>query len=149
MRVAAHPEATWDALKRVTPSEAPPLRALFALRGLPAAAGTPILEQMLRAGFELLGEEAPRQLVAGATGQPWRLLRRLERTPWADANRPDLARMALDFRLVGDRLATETRVFVADEAARRKFARYWLVVRHASGLTRRSWLHAVKRRAEN
>ena len=43
---------------------------------------------------------------------------------------------------------TETRVQLTDEAARRAFRRYWFVVRLFSGLVRRSWLAAAKRRAE-
>ena len=48
----------------------------------------------------------------------------------------------------GARLETETRVFLTDAAARRRFGAYWLVVRPFSGLTRRLWLRAAKRRAE-
>ena len=33
-------------------------------------------------------------------------------------------------------------------AARRRFGAYWLVIRPFSGLVRRRWLHAAKRRAE-
>lgn len=60
--------------------------------------------------------------------------------------------MALDFTATpdgdGTLLATETRVFLTDERSRRRFAAYWLVVRPFSGLVRRSWLAAAKRRAE-
>jgi hypothetical protein len=35
-----------------------------------------------------------------------------------------------------------------DAAARRAFAHYWLVVRPGSGAVRRSWLRAIRRRAE-
>jgi hypothetical protein len=48
----------------------------------------------------------------------------------------------------GTLLTTETRVLATDPASRRRFRRYWLVIRAGSGLTRRSWLRAAKRRAE-
>ena len=60
--------------------------------------------------------------------------------------------MAMDVRVVpegrGSRMETETRIFLTDVAARRRFAAYWLVVRPFSGLLRRSWLQAARRRAE-
>jgi hypothetical protein len=45
-------------------------------------------------------------------------------------------------------LTTETRVLALDEESRRRFARYWLVIRPWSGLVRREWLGAIRRRAE-
>ncbi len=48
----------------------------------------------------------------------------------------------------GTVLRTETRVQTTDAGARRRFRVYWAVVGWGSGATRRSWLAAVKRRAE-
>ncbi len=48
-----------------------------------------------------------------------------------------------------DGLTTETRVFATDSRARRRFAVYWRVIYPGSALIRRSWLDAIKRRAEN
>jgi hypothetical protein len=48
----------------------------------------------------------------------------------------------------GTLLTTETRVLATDEAARRRFGRYWRVIRPGSGAIRRSWLRAAARRAE-
>ena len=45
-------------------------------------------------------------------------------------------------------LSTETRVHVADPAARRKFRRYWFVVRPFSGVIRILLLRAARKRAE-
>ena len=52
------------------------------------------------------------------------------------------------FRSRPGRLSTETRVHVSDPVSRRKFQRYWRVVRPFSGLIRMSILRAAKRRAE-
>jgi hypothetical protein len=61
--------------------------------------------------------------------------------------------MAMDLRAVpegeGARLETETRICLTDASARRRFGAYWLVIRPFSGLIRRSWLRAAKKRAED
>jgi hypothetical protein len=54
----------------------------------------------------------------------------------------------IDFRIADAHLSTETRVHVADPAARRKFRRYWFVIRPFSGLIRILLLRAARRRAE-
>ena len=64
------------------------------------------------------------------------------------------AKMAANFRLAptagrrAPRLSTETQVACTDAASARRFARYWWLIRPASGAIRRSWLAAIKRRAE-
>ncbi len=45
-------------------------------------------------------------------------------------------------------LETETRVFVTDAGTLRAFAAYWRTIYPGSALIRRSWLEAVRRRAE-
>lgn len=60
---------------------------------------------------------------------------------------PGYAKMALNFAFDGDTLSTETRVLLTDEASRRAFRRYWLVIRPFSGLIRRLWLRGIDRRA--
>jgi hypothetical protein len=62
--------------------------------------------------------------------------------------RPDTCKAVVDFRIEPPFLTTETRVHVADPAARRKFARYWRVIRPFSGLIRILMLRGAKRRAE-
>ena len=137
------------AVRAVTPADAPVLRVLFALRGLPARGGESLWEQLLRVGFVEVGKAPGRELVAGAVGRPWRLTERLRLVPDFRAfDDPGWAKMALGFWWDGRVLSTETRIRLTDEPARRAFARYWRVVRPASALTRRSWLAAARRRAE-
>ena len=66
--------------------------------------------------------------------------------------RPGFAKAALSFTFSAEgratRAATETRVQATDDAARRAFGRYWLVVGPFSGLIRRRWLAAIAARAE-
>ena len=70
----------------------------------------------------------------------------------ADNGREALGRMDETMRRVSDaaggtRLTTETRVFAPDRSVRRRFALYWTAIRPGSGMIRRMWLRAVKRRA--
>ena len=150
IRVDADPTAMLEAVRATTPAEAPLLRALFALRGLPAAAARPIWAQLLAGGFTALAEDPGRELVAGAVGRPWILWERLRRdVDFAVFAEPGWAKMALGFHAADGLLTTETRVLLTDEAARSAFARYWLVVSPLSALTRRSWLAAARRHAES
>ncbi|HSI97482.1 MAG TPA: hypothetical protein VK926_03900, partial [Gaiellaceae bacterium] len=63
-------------------------------------------------------------------------------------DRPDVAKAVIDFRVEPSLLSTETRVHVPDPGSRRKFRRYWLVIRPFSGLIRILMLRAARRRAE-
>jgi hypothetical protein len=45
-------------------------------------------------------------------------------------------------------LTTETRVLCTDPGARRRFRRYWALIRPASGAIRVAGLRAIRRRAE-
>jgi hypothetical protein len=88
------------------------------------------------------------------TGQFWRLRSRRELDTPTTANeflgysRPDVCKAVVDFRISSNLLSTETRVHVGDPASRRRFRRYWLVIRPFSGLIRILLLRAARRRAE-
>ena len=147
--IGVPPERVWAAMHAFTPAETPLARILFRLRGLPVVRDRPVLEQMLPLGFTVIAEEPPRELVLGAVGTPWRPAGGLR--PYESAD-PGTVGMRLSFRVEphdgGTLLATETTVEPLDAAARRAFAHYWLVVRPGSGAVRRSWLRAIRRRAE-
>ena len=142
--VDAPPDRALAAALAVTPSEAPLLRALFALRGLRSPAALPVWEAMARVFTPV---DATTYV---AVGQPWHLMRRPRRgEDFAAFSEPGWAKLAMDWRAQDGRLVTETRVLLTDDGARRAFRRYWLVVRPFSALVRRSWLKAAKRRAES
>ena len=146
--VDAPGERILAALREVTLGELPVSRALFRLRGLGGAAGGSVLDQLPR-GIATLADDPGRELVLGAVGRPWRPGGGM--VPGADPRAfetPGYARMALAFEFAGGELSTETRVLCTDAASRRRFRLYWLVVRPFSGLIRREWLRAIKRRAE-
>jgi hypothetical protein len=140
IRIAAPPERIYSAIRDVTASEIRFFQILTAIRCmgrcgetesiLHAPAAKPILDVALRSGFHMLIDDAPRELVIGTRVAPRTLA-------------------VMNFHVDGDGLVTtETRVFAETDAARRKFAIYWRFIRPGSGIIRRSWLEAIKRRAE-
>ena len=50
---------------------------------------------------------------------------------------------------MGSRLTTETRVLASDPGVLRRFTAYWTLIHPGSDLLRRSWLAAIRRRAES
>jgi hypothetical protein len=150
------PAARIDAaLRSVAIADIPVARALWWLRRFGRTygdAGKPFI------GGELPGvvlEDVPEEgIVLGLTGQFWRPLgARDPRSPttaegFLAYSRPDACKAVVDFRVGTASLSTETRVHVADPAARRKFRYYWFVVRPFSGLIRILLLRAARQCAE-
>jgi hypothetical protein len=148
IRVAASPARALAAARETELNDVPLVRALVRLRGLGAARPGPVWEALRAEGFRQLGDDT---LVL--VGKPWlRGGERLAVDDFAAFAEPGWAKMALDLRAEPDdggaRLTTETRVLLTDRGSRRRFAAYWLVVRPFSGLIRRRWLRAARRRAE-
>ncbi len=165
--VCAPPERVFQVLKQVTPDDAPLFRFLMAIRALPTRILTgmsfrmeqrrSVLDQFLGAGFLLLAEDADRELVVGRIAQFWKLTGGSSAVvsrsgEFVDFEKPGFAKAALNFWLATEgartRVRTETRIRATDEDSRQKFFRYWLVIGLGSGLIRRSWLKAIKRKAE-
>jgi hypothetical protein len=159
--IDAMPAHVWQTLLEVKASDIRFFRALTTIRrfGRPgpesilnAPEGMPILDVALRTTFVRLAEEPMRELVVGTT---------LRAPPGATEPRtpneyrdvgPGFAVAAMNFYIEPDNqggsiLTTETRVFAADPASRRRFARYWSVIYPGSALIRREWLRAVERGA--
>jgi hypothetical protein len=128
------------ALRGVTFGEVPLMRVLLLLRGSgrPAADET-VLGAISRRARTL--EDVPGEgIVLSLGGRFWRVR-------GGGGDEPPAAAV-IDFRVEPGRLTTETRVHVDDPRSRRKFARYWRVIRPFSALTRILVLRAAKRRAE-
>jgi hypothetical protein len=137
IHIEAPPERIDAALRAVTLADSPVTHTLVRMRGLGRAADRPFLAGLERRGTVL--EDAPGQgIVVRLAGDFWR----------RHGEQGNACQAVVDFRIDGPLLSTETRVHVPDAGDRRKFGRYWLVVRPFSGLTRRLILRAVKRRAE-
>jgi hypothetical protein len=161
--INATPEAVWDALHAVRLTGLPVTLLLSAVRFLPvllAGGGRnhlrdrPFVEAL---PVPLLSSEPPRALVFGGALQAWRLTGG-ERPPDLDADglrawsERGWVKAAMDFRLTplgnGTVLSSETRVLSTDDATRRRFAAYWLVVRPGSTAIRWEVLTAVELRAQ-
>ncbi len=140
------PERALELALHLPAAPDPVVRALLRLRGL--RTDTQIRDFFVSQGFEPL-EQTATTFVVGVVSTPWRPRGGLGRF---DAPRPGTVRIVADFRAVpgqdgGSVLSTETRVAAVDDAARRAFRRYWLVIGPFSKLIRRRWLAAVARRA--
>ena len=162
LRIQASPSTVFRAIKEATPEEVRFLRLLTRLRSLGDChrpdEHEPILTALTDRGFLLLGETSERELVLGTVGQFWKLsggprteLPRPELFEALDA--PGYAKATINFHVQdgGDGwslLRTETRILTQDPAVRRNFGLYWRLIRPGSGLIRREWLRAIKRRAE-
>jgi len=127
------------ALREVTFRDVPLVRALLFARGEGRhRSQDPVVTTMVPRATVV--EDAPGHgIVLSVTGQFWRLRGRGPEPP---------ATAVVDFRSEPGRLSTETRVHITDPVSRRKFVRYWRIVRPFSGLIRVSVLRAAKRRAE-
>lgn len=140
IRIAASPERIYAAIRQVTAGEIRFFRILTTIRCLGrcrekesilhAPDAKPILDVATGSGFRILAGDPPRDLVFGTRVTPQTLA-------------------VMNFHIEPDgRVTTETRVFASTDAARRSFAVYWRIIRPGSGIIRRSWLEAIKRRAE-
>ena len=169
VEVAADPERIYTGAKELQPSEVSLVHRLFELRSLPArlagrtemrfVAGRTLLEQMQGLGFVLLEDRPDEEFILGLVGQFWRpraglTFLPITRDEFLKFATPGYARAVVSLRIEPRAagtcsLCTETRIAVTDAASRRKFAVYWFLIRPGSGIIRRMWLRAVKRRAES
>lgn len=109
-----------------------------------------------RAGFRVIAERAPEELVIGLLGKFWTprggLNAEVSTAHFASGPPAGYALAGWNFSVaprVDGRtdLRTETRVWCAPDA-RARFKAYWLFVRPGSGLIRRAMLRAIRREAE-
>jgi hypothetical protein len=176
--VRAAPAVVFAAIREADLGGGPLTRVLLAIRALPAALlaigrspGAAAVEwrarrasqgrvlrlaDFERAGFRVLAEQAPWELMIGLLGKFWTprggLCTEVTRAHFASGPPPGHALAGWNFTVAphgagGSVLCTETRVRCAPDA-RVRFRAYWLVVRPGSGLIRRAMLRAIRREAE-
>lgn len=155
--VQAPREEVWRALQRCRWIDLRWSRVLFAARGLwsPSAASARILHG---GPVRLAVSEEGRYLAGIRVARPWRpipvdgpAVRSLEEL--ASFGEPRWLKFGLDFTLTDladgrTLLETSTICQATDEAARRRFGRYWALIRPFSGLIRIELLATVARVAE-
>ena len=164
--VNAPPQRAWTAVRGMDAGRSPIVRALLALRALPTllARGRSTdgggrgmtIDRLLEGGFVLLAEDEPRELVLGLVGRFWTPgggIVRVAPDAFASFDKPGYAVAAWNFTILpaadGSLVATETRIRCTDDDARRRFRRYWRLVRPFSGWTRREMLRIIRNDAES
>lgn len=160
--VLAPADAALRAIREVTAREIRLFRFLTWLRrmGQPGPASLlnpppdePILDVALRSGFVELAS-SPREIVVGScVMKPPHTRPPTTPDEFRTISGPGYAKAVMNFRIEQSPLAmcvvtTETRVVATDAQTRKKFFFYWWSIRWGSGLIRRMWLRAIRRRAE-
>jgi hypothetical protein len=154
-RIDSDQATVWRALSQLRFEQLPITRALLAIRHL-RSQPLPLDRPLFMDGpVQMLVLDAPNYALGGAIIQPWR--RGSVRYPvasladFAEFDEPGWAKCLTDFDLApvnnATLLTTSTRVYCTDADARRRFRRYWLLIRGGSGLIRRDMLATVDRLA--
>jgi len=157
-RLAIHaPSERIDAAVRtVSLTDIPIARALWGVRRFGRSYGDaarPFVDGALENAV-VLDDVPGAGIVLGLTGQFWRIrggdpgIRARTAEEFLVYARPDACKAVIDFRIGRSLLSTETRVHVPDPESRRKFRRYWFVIKPFSGLIRILFLRTARRRAE-
>lgn len=151
VKVDAEPGEVWPALRAFDLSSSPIVRLLFTLRGM---RGAYTFSALQRSGFRVLAEVPERSLALGVIARPWKLhggvLAIDDASEWIAFDEPGYAKISWTFELVptpsgGTEVSTETRVHCTDEASRKSFARYWMLVGPFSSLIRSEMLRKLRR----
>ena len=163
--MTASPERVYQAIRDVTAREILLFRTLTWLRRfgragpegiLNALEHLPLLEIAVRTSFLELAAEPEHEIVIGTLVMApagWRPQSSATPAAFQVPDAPGFAKAAMNFRVeqAGPGVVvvtTETRVYATDPRTCRRFATYWRVIHPGSALTRRTWLRAIRLRAE-
>jgi hypothetical protein len=166
--VNSSPGAIFDAAMKVTANEMPIATAIGTLRYLPGRLlgrkppsddGAPFIATLLSSGTVILEEEHEREIVFGSAGkyhqltdQEPRLFETAEQFLTFDD--PGYQKLVMSLRVEPtatpgrNRLVLEHRTHPLSETSRRKFRRYWRVIKPSGAFVTKQLLQAIKRRAE-
>ena len=166
IHIDASPDRVYRAVREVTAGEISLFQLLTRIRRfgrsgpesiVNAPDALPILDVATRTTFLVLADDVPREVVIGTVviaPSGWRRADAATPEAFAALAQPGFATALMNFRIEPDArgtslLSTETRVFATDATARRHFAVYWRIIYPGSAIIRRSWLRAIRRRAES
>jgi hypothetical protein len=166
IEVDAPPDRIFEAIHNVTADDIFLFRTLIAVRRFgrkgPESILNPsehqsILDVATRTTFVVVADAPPRELVVGtvvAAPAEARRTGRLTRDLFYRKLQPGVALATMNFLVTPlgptrSRVSTETRVFANTPETARRFAVYWRVIHPGSDIIRRSWLRAIKRRAND
>ena len=165
IRINAAPGRVLDMVSRIDPGDFPLAKLFLHLRAVPvrivAMMGKEVGPRRVDAGFGLhdfipLGRDTDRELAFGLVGRFWEAsggLIRVEASAFRAFSTPKVAKLVMTFVAEpdgrsGTRLKTRTCVHCPDDASRRSFTPYWVLIRIPSGLIRRMLLRRIKQLAE-
>jgi len=165
IHVDASPKKVFEAIHAVRADEIFLFRTLIAIRrcGRPgpesivnAPENKPLLDVATQTTFIYLADEAPREIVVGTViSAPRGIHAPAKLTPeiFRKTLPPGVVLATMNYFVTpdaggGSTVSTETRVYGNNAAAVRQFAIYWRIIHPGSDIIRRTWLRAIKRRAE-
>jgi hypothetical protein len=165
IEVRAPAAITLAAAKETDFQRAPLVKAIFWLRAVPALlrgesfrpeGSRGIVAETLDLGWGVLAEEPDREIVIGASTQPWHeqvTFHPLPPEDFAGFNEPGYVKIAwtLGAEPLGpnrSRLVTRTRAVATDPQSRRRFRRYWAPMSAGIILIRYAGLPLIRNEAE-
>lgn len=162
--LAVGADRAWKAVRDLDLAHSPVARALFGIRTIPdrLRGKKPRLRLRLddlvssreQPGFQILVDDPPREIAAGAIGKVWHLAIPFVHVPDAQAfnafSEPDFVKVAWALRVVPQSersacLEFELRVVATDEDAWKKFRRYFRLIGVGSHFIRRTLLAQLER----
>jgi uncharacterized protein YndB with AHSA1/START domain len=162
--IDAPPAEVWERVRHGDLGATRAARALFAIRTIPDRLSGRRTEPVMlriddlvstpeRPGFQILVDDAPREVAVGAIGKVWRLAIPFRHLPTAEAfgsfAEPGWVRVAWALRVeprgAGTRLEMELRVDATDDASWTKFVRYFWLIGWPSRFLRRQLLRSLAR----
>ena len=161
-RIHARPEQVIEAVRQSKFSDMKSLGTLLRIRAVTlrihdtgdSLMDKRVLDVFSASGYVTGGSEHEIVMCGGANVHAKRSLGVRTLQECADSREPGSVKMAYNFVVVDagggwSTITTETRVLALDDATRRGMARYWRLILPGSGLLRRQWLGAIKKRAES
>lgn len=165
IHINAPPEKAFEAIHAVRVDEIFLFRTLIAIRRcerpgpesiMNAPENKPLLDVATQTTFLYLADDAPREIVVGTVISAPRDIPKPEKlTP--EMFQKELPRgvvlATMNYLITSDAtgstVSTETRVYGNNAESVRRFAVYWRMIHPGSDIIRRTWLRAIKRRAES
>ena len=163
IHINAAPEKIFEAIHAVRADEIFLFRTLIAIRrcGRPgpenimnAPETKPLLDVATQTTFVYLADEGPREIVVGTViHAPRGIHEKLTPEIFRNELPPGVVLATMNYLVTpdanGSTVSTETRVYGNNADSVRRFAVYWRIIHPGSDFIRRTWLRAVKRRAES
>lgn len=167
IEIRANREQIFQAIRDLRTAEVRLMKPLFALRGLPALLtgqkqfsheGVSILQGMHKEGFRIIQDQSDK-LIFGVMGKFWKLTGLESHIPEKveEYHAAPPRGMAKAIGYFGcepggsensHKLVHATWVYTPDPKVKRTFGTYWRIIYPGAYILRKSWLAAIKRKAE-